>query len=67
MDAATATALWNANANKVESINFGNGNFCLYYESEGRSYIAIPEDPHAEQKPQIRSVLAAHGSTRRNG
>jgi hypothetical protein len=43
MDAATATALWSANADTVESINFGNGNFGLYYESEGRSYIAIPD------------------------
>ena len=43
MDAAIATALWSANADTVESINFGNGYFGLYYESEGRSYIAVPE------------------------
>lgn len=43
MDGATATALWNANADTLESINFGNGYFGLFYQSEGRSYIAIPE------------------------
>ena len=43
MHAATVTTLWNANADTLASINFGNGYFGLYYESEGRSYIAIPD------------------------
>jgi hypothetical protein len=46
MNAATATALWNANVDTVESIDFGNGYFGLHYKSEGSSYIAIPQsDP----------------------
>jgi hypothetical protein len=43
MDAATATTLWNAHADTLRSIDFGNGFIGLYYESEGRSYIAVPE------------------------
>ena len=43
MDGSAVMSLWNANAATLESINFGNGYFGLYHESEGRSYIAIPE------------------------
>jgi len=43
MDGAAATALWNANADTLRSIDFGNGHLGLYYESEGRCYIAIPD------------------------
>ncbi|HXJ88744.1 MAG TPA: hypothetical protein VMS18_18130 [Candidatus Binatia bacterium] len=47
-DAATAAALWKANAETLRSIDYGNGFIGLYYESEGRSYIAIPQpEPHA--------------------
>jgi hypothetical protein len=46
MDATTVTALWKANSDTLASINFGNGFFGLYYESEGRSYIAIPGCEH---------------------
>jgi hypothetical protein len=43
MDAAAATALWNANADTLQSINYGNGSFGLFYESKGRCYIAVPD------------------------
>lgn len=43
MDGATATALWNANADALTSIDFGNGFIGLCYESEGRNYIAVPD------------------------
>jgi len=43
MDAAAVTALWKANAATLESINYGNGSFGLFYESEGRCYIAVPD------------------------
>jgi len=43
MDGAAALTLWRANADTLQSINYGNGFIGLYYESEGRSYIAVPE------------------------
>jgi hypothetical protein len=43
MDGAAATALWNANADTLKSINFGNGHFGLFSESEGRCYVAVPD------------------------
>ena len=43
MDGAAVAALWNANADTLKSINFGNGYLGLFYESEGRCYIAIPD------------------------
>src|SRR5215831_5890041 len=43
MDGATAAALWKANAETLRSIDYGNGFIGLYYESEGRSYIAVPQ------------------------
>jgi hypothetical protein len=41
MDGSAALTLWNANADTLKSINFGNGYLGLFYESEGQSYIAI--------------------------
>jgi hypothetical protein len=43
MDGAAVASLWNANAATLKSINYGNGSFGLFYESEGRCYIAIPD------------------------
>jgi hypothetical protein len=43
MDGADVAALWSSNAETLEALNFGNGYFGLYYESESRSYVAIPE------------------------
>lgn len=43
MDCSAALTLWHENSDTLASINFGNGYFGLYYESGGRSYIAIPD------------------------
>ena len=43
MGGAAVAALWNANAATLKSINFGNGHLGLYYESEGRCHIAVPD------------------------
>ena len=43
MRGAAVAALWNANAATLKSINFGNGYLGLFYESEGRCYVAIPD------------------------
>jgi hypothetical protein len=43
MDGTAAATLWSMNAGTVEAVNFGNGYFGLYYESEGRGYLAIRE------------------------
>jgi len=36
MDGAAVSAVWNANADTVQAVNFGNGHSGLYYESGGR-------------------------------
>jgi hypothetical protein len=41
MDGTAAATLWNVNAETVEAVDFGNGYYGLFYESDGRCYIAI--------------------------
>jgi hypothetical protein len=41
MDGAAIAALWNSNSDTVEAVYFGNGCFGLFYQSDGRAYIAI--------------------------
>jgi len=41
MDGAAVSAVWNANADTVQAVNFGNGHSGLYYESGGRGYMVI--------------------------
>ena len=41
LEGAAIAALWNSNSDTVEAVYFGNGCFGLFYESDGRAYIAI--------------------------
>ena len=43
MDGAAAAAVWSINAETVKAVDFGKGYSGLFYQSEGRSCIPIPE------------------------
>jgi len=43
LEGAAIAALWNSNPDTVGAVNFGNGYFGLFFESEGQRHIAIPE------------------------